>query len=148
MTKADWQRQRRAEFKREFGYSMTAHYRAGMMREDVLARDGFKCVRCGMTDEQHRQMWAIPITIDHKDRNRKNNSLSNLQTLCLVCHGAKDLLPRLRVSKLLPFRDQVIAWRVAGISCNAIAQRVGVGCRVVTKWVRQWRKDDPLCQKQ
>ena len=61
----------------------------------VLERDGYKCLKCGMTDKEHHKIYKRSITVDHidgKGRNSKspNNELSNLQTLCLICHGKKD----------------------------------------------------------
>lgn len=65
----------------------------------ALERDNFKCVKCGMTNEEHIKTFRRRITIDHIDgfgRNSKtkNNDTSNLQTLCLVCHGKKDIKRR------------------------------------------------------
>jgi RecJ-like exonuclease len=40
------------------------------------------CEKCGGTENLH---------IDHKDGNRSNNELSNLQTLCKDCHHIKSL---------------------------------------------------------
>lgn len=70
--------------------------RFGGQRNTVLARDNWSCVVCGMTDEEHREKWQRAITIDHIDgRGRyseiQNNDLENLQTLCLSCHGKKDI---------------------------------------------------------
>lgn len=69
----------------------------GGKREEVIQRDGEKCVQCGMTRAAHRAKWNRDITVDHIDgngRNRpaklKNNDLSNLQTLCIPCHSKKD----------------------------------------------------------
>lgn len=67
----------------------------GGNRLTVLERDNYKCVRCGMTNEEHLKRWGIQITVDHIDRQgsgkkKKNNALSNLQTLCKVCHIKKD----------------------------------------------------------
>ena len=67
----------------------------GGNRIKVLERDGFKCVKCGMTNEEHKEKFKFSITIDHIDGNGryseiKNNSIINLQTLCLPCHGKKD----------------------------------------------------------
>lgn len=64
-------------------------------REDVIKRDGGVCVQCGMTRDEHRESYGRDITVDHIDGSGcntevKNNQLSNLQTLCLKCHGYKD----------------------------------------------------------
>lgn len=75
--------------------------RFGGLREFVLERDNWQCVKCGMTSEQHIVIFGKSLTIDHIDgqgRNSKNpnNSPDNLQTLCLRCHATKD---NLRYSK-------------------------------------------------
>ena len=59
--------------------------RFGGLREDVLQRDNNMCVNCGSKEE---------LTVDHKDGNRQNNSIQNLQVLCLCCHGKKDVQRR------------------------------------------------------
>jgi 5-methylcytosine-specific restriction endonuclease McrA len=71
--------------------------RFGGLREKVLKRDGYKCVMCGMTREQHYSAWDRDLTIDHIDHcgrynDIQNNEMDNLQTLCLRCHGAKDAI--------------------------------------------------------
>ena len=71
------------------------NFRCGGLRIKVLERDGYACVQCGMTAVEHRAKWNRAITIDHVDGNgryskRPNNKLSNLNTMCLSCHGAKD----------------------------------------------------------
>lgn len=69
--------------------------RFGGLRNAVLVRDGFSCVSCGMTQNDHVAKWQRSLTIDHIDGNGRysdspNNTLENLQTLCLPCHGKKD----------------------------------------------------------
>ena len=64
-------------------------------REAVIQRDGEKCVMCGMTRAKHKTKFGRDITVDHKDGNGryadvKNNDPTNLQTLCIPCHAAKD----------------------------------------------------------
>lgn len=69
----------------------------GGHREEVIARDHNQCTGCGMTRSEHKFVFGKDITIDHKDGfgstvpvSMKNNSLDNLVTLCLSCHGRKD----------------------------------------------------------
>ncbi len=62
----------------------------GGMRNVILERDGYRCVKCGMTREEHLTRWGTDINVDHKNRDRKDNTLDNLQTVCLFCHGKKD----------------------------------------------------------
>jgi hypothetical protein len=81
--KAIWTRERNRSFVLQNGYSTVSNSACGGRRNEVLTRDGHKCVQCGMTDARHKEKWGRPITVDHKDKNRKNNSLENLQTLCL-----------------------------------------------------------------
>ena len=69
--------------------------RFGGKRRAVLERDNWTCQNCGMTQEEHVYAFGRSITIDHIDGSGRyaenpNNSLSNLQTLCLRCHGRKD----------------------------------------------------------
>lgn len=137
--KREWQRKDRAAFKASHGYSMTAHYGAGRLREDVLVRDRHACVQCGMTDAEHKAKWDRPITIDHKDRNRDNNTMENLQTLCLACHGRKDQLPRLRAVKMEVHRSLIESRRAAGVTYQQIADEIQVSIASVWKWDKRWR---------
>ena len=56
----------------------------GGNREAALIRDHYQCVKCP------RVVKDFYLTVDHIDRNRTNNALENLQTLCRSCHGKKD----------------------------------------------------------
>lgn len=65
----------------------------------VMKRDNWQCVKCGINNEEHLRVYGRNLTIDHKDGNgcnvkNPNNELSNLQTLCLKCHGKKDINKR------------------------------------------------------
>lgn len=52
------------------------------VRKKMLARGMLtKCVRCGY--DKHPEILGV----HHKDRNRKNNDLSNLEVLCPNCHS-------------------------------------------------------------
>jgi hypothetical protein len=137
--KSEWQRQSRDKFKAEQGYSMTAHYGAGRMRKQVLERDGYACVKCRMTDVEHKAAWGRPITIDHKSKDRSDNSLENLQTLCLVCHGNKDLIPTLRIQRVPIHKDQIIKMRAAGVTYQAIADQLGFSIGAIYKWCKAWK---------
>jgi 5-methylcytosine-specific restriction enzyme A len=50
------------------------------LREKVLRRDGYRCVRCDA---------PLPLEVDHVNGDPHDNRLSNLETLCRDCHQAK-----------------------------------------------------------
>lgn len=66
---------------------MPAHYGAGtgnsskLYRPKVFAQKDPTCERCGFNHN------IASIVIHHKDRNRDNNDLSNLEVLCANCHA-------------------------------------------------------------
>jgi len=136
--KAEWQRNQRAQFRKEHGFSTAADYATGGNRAKVLERDGYRCVRCGMTDAEHKAKWDRPITIDHKSKDRSDNSMGNLQTLCLPCHGNKDLIPRLRVCKVDQHKKTIQRMRGEGATYAAISAVVGLSrgtiCTAMKKW--------------
>ena len=61
-----------------------------------------ECRRCGFKPEN-----SCRLTVDHIDRNRKNNDISNLQTLCHNCHNYKSWVEmvepeQLKILNLIP----------------------------------------------
>ena len=56
------------------------------IKEVVILISGNQCQRCGVVfsgdDAKLRQ-------IHHRDRNRRNNNLENLELLCFYCHWAE-----------------------------------------------------------
>ena len=59
------------------------------LRNRLFAENFFeqKCYRCGLTE------WLgnpIPLELHHKDGNKKNNNLDNLEILCPNCHYFTD----------------------------------------------------------
>lgn len=125
-------------FKNENGFSKTSHYACGGKRFDVLTRDEYQCVYCGMSDLEHKSRWGRPITVDHKDKNRKNNDMGNMQTLCLSCHGRKDITPRLIEKKIEPYKAYIMLSRARGVPYQSIATHLGVSIASVWKWARIW----------
>ena len=52
------------------------------LKEQVRMRDGYKCKICGCSQlENNRQ-----LDVHHKDYNKQNNLLTNLISLCTICH--------------------------------------------------------------
>ena len=137
-TKLKWQRKRRKEFRELNGYSDAAHYATGGLRQQVLERDSYMCVTCGMSDKEHKIKWSRPITIDHKDKNRSNNTLENLQTLCLKCHGKKDILPRLKQRRVEKHKEEIISRRLKGETYQSIADSLGFSIASIWKWLNLW----------
>jgi 5-methylcytosine-specific restriction endonuclease McrA len=71
----------------------------GGNRIKALERDGYRCKKCGMTNQEHKNKWGRELTVDHIDgkgrySEEQNNNLENLSTLCLSCHGRKDVARR------------------------------------------------------
>jgi len=78
---------------------LLSKYRFGGLRDFILERDNWQCVQCGMKQEQHIILFGHSLTIDHIDgkgrySENQNNNPDNLQTLCLRCHGIKDISRR------------------------------------------------------
>ena len=80
---------RKDNFTRQFG--------SWRLRELVIKRDGEKCIKCGITREEHKKRWNQDLHVDHRDnygrnvvKDEKNNNLSNLETLCIRCHRSKS----------------------------------------------------------
>lgn len=73
------------------------HRRFGGMKPDVLKRDDYKCTLCGSTKA---------LCVHHKNKNKSDNNLDNLQTLCYPCHG-----------KIHAMGDRVNRWSVNYDSC-------------------------------
>lgn len=66
--------------------------------------DDYTCQRCGMTEEESKQKYGRQLSVHHRRPVREFvrdgspdyeaiNSLSNLVTLCLVCHREIEKLP-------------------------------------------------------
>ncbi len=54
--------------------------RFGGNRRKVMERDLFTCVDCG------QKYPDVNLIVHHMDRNKGNNQMSNLKTLCRSCH--------------------------------------------------------------
>lgn len=98
ITTAKWRAKNRESYNRMVMKSIQAS-RFGGNRERAIKRDGEKCVKCNMTRVEHYDKWGRDITVDHIDNQgryskNKNHELNNLMTLCLACHGRKDVLVR------------------------------------------------------
>ena len=139
--KREWQRAMRHRFQETHGYSTAAHYATGANREAILVRDARQCVKCGMTEAAHLEKWSRPITVDHINKNRRDNALANLQTLCLSCHGRKDQLPRLREPQVEQVKERVIALRRDRVPYQSIADQLGFSIAAIWKWCQRWEKE-------
>ena len=64
-------------------------------RESCIKRAGFKCEKCFMARNEHRDKFGCDLNVDHIDGNGRfsaspNNDPDNLMCLCQKCHGKKD----------------------------------------------------------
>ncbi len=63
------------------------------LRRVTLKRDGYKCVECGITQEEHLKKHKCDLIVHHIDgegrySKKPNNNENNLQTLCKRCHSS------------------------------------------------------------
>jgi hypothetical protein len=68
-----------------------AHYGTGQRvdyRSKALREYGEQCQRCGYN------LFPEVLQAHHKDRNRQNNALENLEVLCPTCHMEEHFLTR------------------------------------------------------
>jgi len=61
-------------------------------RKEILERDNYVCTRCGTTQEENMSACGMPLSVHHivPYRLSRDNSSSNLKTLCSVCHTWED----------------------------------------------------------
>ena len=63
------------------------------IREQVLQRDSYECVQCGISKEGHISRYGMGLNVHHIkpfrefDDNSEANQLQNLVTLCASCHA-------------------------------------------------------------
>ena len=62
----------------------THRFKLRLIQEGLLEH---RCYKCGLTEWNDRPM---PIELEHKDGNRKNNKLENLEILCPNCHAQTE----------------------------------------------------------
>lgn len=62
----------------------TNKIRIKLFREGIKEK---KCERCGLTQWQG---VSIPLELHHKNGNKRNNELSNLEILCPNCHALTE----------------------------------------------------------
>ena len=108
-------------------------------RKQTLIRDGYKCVLCNSIKRIH---------VHHKDESRKlgknkiNNNLDNLITLCFVCH--------LKVHKKVPafiHTKKIISLRRIGLSMKEIADDLDIGMAAVAFTLKKASLKDKSIEK-
>lgn len=55
-----------------------------------LLRDGLKVAKCERCNNEEWNGLPIPLEVHHKDGNKKNNRLDNLEILCPNCHAQTE----------------------------------------------------------
>lgn len=54
----------------------------------VRARDGFRCVGCSMTNDEHRRRYGRELDV-HRKTPGGLYAIDDCETLCRFCHGSK-----------------------------------------------------------
>lgn len=70
-----------------------------LIKEKVKERDNFTCTKCGCTEDEWKCCHkGQPLQVHHIEPYKisKNNSMSNLTTLCGACHAREDYKYRIQ----------------------------------------------------
>ena len=113
----------------------------GGKREHVIKRDKSSCRLCGISKSDHNDTFGRDITVDHINGDRSDNDSSNLMTLCLQCHGRKDI-KKVRHYKLTENdATKIKALRGHDDMIDHLADKFNVSkCTIRDIWVgRSWR---------
>jgi len=85
----------------------------GSQREKCLERDDYRCLRCGMTEDEHKEIYSKSLVVHHivplRTFNRdfeSANDLDNLATVCVECHTVVESLSS-QEQELVLFRGGV-----------------------------------------
>ena len=60
----------------------------GGLKPLVLQRDNYRCISCGLEENYHLEMFGRGLIVHHKNHNKKDNTIGNLEALCCPCHGS------------------------------------------------------------
>lgn len=74
------------------------------------------------------------------------DTMYNLQTLCLSCHGAKDQTWYLKLQRGPIHKAEMISMRAEGKTYQQIADALDMNISTVWTWLNKWQKEE-LCQE-
>ncbi|ELY68839.1 homing endonuclease associated repeat-containing protein [Natrinema versiforme] len=69
------------------------------IRKDILERDDYQCLACGLTEDEHQEEFGTSLNVHHRNpvRNYEEpedaHDPENLVTLCRSCHSTWERLP-------------------------------------------------------
>lgn len=63
----------------------------GTYRRRTIEKYGYNCISGVNCPLMGIKLPKFAFDVDHKDGNRKNNKLENLQVLCILCHRKKTM---------------------------------------------------------
>lgn len=109
-------------------------------RSAALERAGHACQRCGRS----KGLFGWRLHVHHKDENRQNNDLSNLEVLCPRCHmrehGARRIARRPPPSLGGTTGREFKALRKkSGVSQESMASQLGVSETLVSLFENEQR---------
>jgi hypothetical protein len=59
----------------------TRRYISDLIKVKIIKKQQFKCNKCG------KQVFGFTLQLHHKDGNPMNDSLDNLEAVCVKCHS-------------------------------------------------------------
>lgn len=68
------------------GYNLKTGQLKSFIRHWILSQKNYRCEKCGW-NEVNPSTGKVPVEVNHKDGDWKNNSPSNLEVVCPNCHS-------------------------------------------------------------
>lgn len=88
------------------GIAFVSESNSKRLKRALVTIYGEKCSECGWA-ERHPKTGNVPIEVEHKDGNYKNNSFENVCLLCPNCHSLTLTFRALNKGKGRAYRRKV-----------------------------------------
>lgn len=90
--------------------SATEALTSAAIKRAVRLRDGWRCRKCGMSQEEHRRIYGKALEV-HRLTPGSPYTIAGCETRCVPCHGPEPKSPPKRKAYVTVFVDEATALR-------------------------------------